>query len=1463
MSTEAREAHERLIRDPSTDAETRTNLMNDLKADSEYVSSHGGGVQLSAAEEKNLSENWYRGGTKEEKQIAAAYLSAAGSTYGKEDFNRAQSNVYVNQTEKARDALLRRYQGNSEINNKDNTTATTAALRANQAGAAEVLSDLTESRSRLGMANTEKAQLSAAAERQYAKQDAAVKAAMKDNPYIREDTDTAQYAESILRVVGDDRVNLSNDAFLREQALTERKYGGTQWTSAGGESAADALSAGKSESSYSAFKSAGEDDSEYILIDSAGKKRYTLKQDNSGAFKIFGWSGDIVASSDTAQGLPGALKNLGIPFDEKSFNVFSPDSDSTVVKLSEETDISGIDTAAAFKSGILGTFRTNEEIAKAEGARRAAAEEITQQKALSELDAALNDSQGYTLRIQGNAVDMPQSAVNGLTGLTTPGIYMNEDAQNQPIVRKSDLTIVKDPEVEEWFDNAGKAVGMTAASLFALSPIKQIADNLGLTGAASREGPKEDEVEEDFIVFNRDSVLAGWAESLNEAGESLEGFIGDVNRKAEGLTGRAAVTTDYRDSKFSWADILGGVSNPYSASTMGSQFVGNLFAGSDTPIEADHTVKLKRTIGKQMIETPKYAAGILTVGDSIYSSGEKGGAGAALAAGAFWASQAGEGIVSQGIHDPEGLLLDLEAGAVLGTVTGAAAKPFVEGAKQAAKVGARGTGLIYPKYRSIHNEGNVEPYTQTPRSLTVEMLLDNPGERFTVSRVERVGLFDSKRNKELVARSPTHADPNDYIGGEALHVSFGSPNVAQKTLEKEGLNVNVPGSTGLFADKRFGKTFRNRILILEDLPSFADRLTKDEIKELKGYMSNNVDIPQERQKYFYNVAQNYANEIDEPVLLFSPKTFNFIGGSRRPRGMATDAENELGIVVPNNKKGMRDSKTGELVNILKYDISDRKRFVGFDERYLLPIYKVSFGKNANKAHLPFAIENIRDTVKDTGFSKIQRGNYIPRPYSKSYARTDAFLSEDKLRKTTGNKPINSLDELAYGSHGKTHAESVTSIIEGLRGGSANPEIQGMSKDLPRAMGHVHDSFKLGEREMFIPHAERAAFLIREGYLDKPIKDVFNLKEGEFGTLASAVEKHTKLKPGIISTVRYRPSATDKILATADRLDLVRFGVKVDKRKLFLDDVLNEPWSATSGQLLPPSPKKGTFDLDAFIEKNRPKETQGQTGPKSNSKEYRKYSQKNAAFGGLASAGYIGGMSANKTDIRDILTKDNREGRNNKGKEIIGAGSDNRKYGRVNKDKGYGEGYRNSKSEKGGYYGNSKYARGYGYYGGYKLPKIFGYNTKYGSEKKGYGSYRKSETYEIQPYGDLKSYNPKNYINPGVYDMKSYGGKPYENKEYVMADYQKHVRDIFPDTQRVRRRTSDRKEEKKRLNYNMFKLENTEIPILRGEEALFGTKTKAYELPANKKTFYVFGNTMSTKKPSFLTEKKTKKTKRRR
>ena len=62
MSEEAVAAHYRIANDPNTDAETRQRLIDDLKIDSEYVATHGG-TNLSAAHEKYLSEDIYRGGS--------------------------------------------------------------------------------------------------------------------------------------------------------------------------------------------------------------------------------------------------------------------------------------------------------------------------------------------------------------------------------------------------------------------------------------------------------------------------------------------------------------------------------------------------------------------------------------------------------------------------------------------------------------------------------------------------------------------------------------------------------------------------------------------------------------------------------------------------------------------------------------------------------------------------------------------------------------------------------------------------------------------------------------------------------------------------------------------------------------------------------------------------------------------------------------------------------------------------------------------------------------------------------------------------------------------------------------------------------------------------------------------------------------------------------------------------------
>lgn len=59
-----------------------------------------------------------------------------------------------------------------------------------------------------------------------------------------------------------------------------------------------------------------------------------------------------------------------------------------------------------------------------------------------------------------------------------------------------------------------------------------------------------------------------------------------------------------------------------------------------------------------------------------------------------------------------------------------------------------------------------------------------------------------------------------------------------------------------------------------------------------------------------------------------------------------------------------------------------------------------------------------------------------------------------------------------------------------------------------------------------------------------------------------------------------------------------------------------------------------------------------------------------------------------------------------------------------------------------------------------------------------------------------------------------------------------------------------------MDYNIFNLENTEIPIVRGFEALTGIEVPTYELPANKQTFYQYGNTLTTRKPGTPNKKKT-------
>ena len=150
MSEEAVAAHIRIANDPNTDAETRQRLISDLQRDTEYVKSHGG-TNLSSAQEKYLSENVYSGGSsvsKELKTIAGDYLAAAGSTYGKADFNKSADSIYASQAGKQRAALEKRWGewSTNELNQIGIDAKTREAIKTNQTLAGKAVSAIDTAR---------------------------------------------------------------------------------------------------------------------------------------------------------------------------------------------------------------------------------------------------------------------------------------------------------------------------------------------------------------------------------------------------------------------------------------------------------------------------------------------------------------------------------------------------------------------------------------------------------------------------------------------------------------------------------------------------------------------------------------------------------------------------------------------------------------------------------------------------------------------------------------------------------------------------------------------------------------------------------------------------------------------------------------------------------------------------------------------------------------------------------------------------------------------------------------------------------------------------------------------------------------------------------------------------------------------------------------------------------------------
>ena len=1434
MSDEARAAHERLIQDKTTTPEMRSQLKADLDANLQNMQKYqASGGQLSQDSLRYLSESVYRGGsnyTREQKQAAGEMLAAAGSQYDVKDFNRAADSVLAAQLGKQYETYSNRYQDvGGSLSGLDSQTKERVkeskqlsgklidTYRTSDAAAVALgdrgLRDNTGNRyieQDPGKAGTIRA--NAAAE---ARNLAEVREAAK-TANIRDDS-----VNSILRIDDGNKINLSKGAFFGEQLKTEKIFG-SDWTSAGGEAALDALAKGKSSSTYSEFK--GLDDNaglEYILVDNSGKQRYTLRTGvNGGGFAVYGWTGDIVASGQTSAGLKDVLKELNVPFNEKGFNPSRPELSGAPVTLAEETDISGISTAAAFKSAVLGTFRGNEEIERTEANRVEAINAANAAADLKILDNRLISESGYTLRINGDSVAAPMS----------PGIYLKEEvagAEGPKTINRSDITIVDDPEVTAFAKTVGE-VAAAAVPIATFSKLWGATDSKRIRGSDSEEGP-------DFVVSN-ESPVSEFGDFLIGASETVKGGIDELNKMTEDATGNKLISLG-GDSERSLAEGLVGLVSPTGKLAFMGESAANAILGKGNDIS--HVEEVRRSAVRQTVELPAFAGSLIKMGDSVAASYDKGGADAAKAAAAYWGGQAATGLLSAAVKNPKELVVDLEAGLAVGGVTSAATKPFkiaaARGVVGVEKLG-EGAGVINTKVWSVPMGPNGEKILSVlPRSMTsVRAFMDEPLEGGHVQAIKIDPITGTATGQGVRFYLPKGGTP-DTLAGQALPMQWISVGTAEGA--KTGARDTLKLSTGLFSrGGRIPFVDGNTIIVYKNIPKIGDFLTKGENEAWISKLTGDAVFSDEEILGLYNRAREEATKHNTLVAIPTPKSL------RRTEY----PENELILVPPKPKTG---AKLNPANNSYYYEFElPNKKFVGFDSTFT-PIYEVDLAKGAAKGvkrNPLFFVENLRETAKDLKRDKTFN------LYYESRALQDKAILDDKLKIADTDSEPGFFQKVAYEKYDKKYAENLRDTLYDLRRDSKNPEVKAIENEFidegaKFSQGIVVDS---DSNKLLNPSSKRVAQLIRAGYYDKRLAAKGFKTKKQRDAFARAIEQSSNEK-SILNTIVNRPTARDKFLTTGKGLQVTRFGLKPNPKKLYLEDVLNEPWSAETAQLFPNKPQTG--DIKKYLEGGRGAVRSEKTGGNKKAakgvkksegadilydfmeqKPSRSYAA--GAFAGLS----IPAIPKGKIKDRSIVPKEpeytwdysRRERRS---------------------DRGYGDRYKADRAA-------SKY------YPGYKRSdtkyRLTDSDSTYKEKPKKEKGYRAAKGYksEYKPF-EFKPYAAPYTIENPKYTMGKYLTVPYKGETKTITKYNpttKELNSLLPkqSNERVRRvKKSEKKDQFRELGYSKFKMENVEVPIVRAEDVLFGENIGALELPANTRTFFEFGNKITTKKPKIKKAKK--------
>lgn len=572
------------------------------------------------------------------------------------------------------------------------------------------------------------------------------------------------------------------------------------------------------------------------------------------------------------------------------------------------------------------------------------------------------------------------------------------------------------------------------------------------------------------------------------------------------------------------------------------------------------------------------------------------------------------------------------------------------------------------------------------------------------------------------------------------------------------------------------KIFRTRVHIVENVETVASELSPAEKQGIWKHWEKYGEISDKDYKMLVERTVAKSERIHQPVVGPTPKLRS---GSAKP----------------------------ELEAMLFFgDAISRKitssKFAGFTEDGTI-IRKVRFGEQAPVETSSVLAENRRYNMRLTQH------------------RIEA-MSVDMNRKIAELSGSARTKPDQYYPHGKEHLNAVAEEIDVLR---AKSDIyrQSFTKKEGDVAAFLHDSAKIyGTESEPFDHAVATQLAIKRGLIKyDPLTEMGSESQMK---IANAIGQHSRIKPNVVSKVLHRPTKFDEALASADRLSWAKADGRVKAGKLFsipesrltnlalveFKRMFNSKGSSGS-KMISGQPVGGTknYQTNPF-DKTIPDTTKVDVTFPKMSTERTKWPEQHSVITPKKEGDVF-------NPIENMKTKPSQKP--NSGLKIEGE-----YLGKQTKYKTPTSIYRPVTS--------------------YKQSPI--YKLKSESYKQPESNYKPLTKSYKQPESnyklDSKAYEPKDkpYKMPeSNYKPKT---KPYEpkNKSYKMPESNyKPVANLFEMTNtRLNKNKNQRK--RKGADLDLFKMENVEIPIIRGEEAL-GGKYNPLERPANRKTYAKLGS----------------------